>query len=105
MKKTANATQNDGSEDYPLITVRWADHWQDEGDYTLEEIKKKATPCIGKWRGALIFENKQMIVMGGNGWEPREDLDENEETFSEPMYIMKRSIIYRSDRDGGKEKK
>ena len=90
------------SEEFPIITVRWADHWQDEGDFTLDEIKKKATPYIGKWRGALIFENKQMIVLAGNSWEPRPDNDEEEETFSEPMYIMKRSIIYRSDRDAKK---
>lgn len=85
--------------DYPTITVRWADHWQDEGDFTLDEIKKKATPYIGKWTGRLILETKQMIVLAGNSWEPRPENDEDEETFSEPMYIMKRSILYRSDRD------
>jgi hypothetical protein len=101
LSKTAKNTQTDGSEeDFPLITVRWADHWQDEGDFTLEEIKKKATPYIGKWSGRLILETKQMLVLAGNSWEARPDNDEDEETYSEPMYIMKRAIIYRSDRDG-----
>lgn len=105
MRKTAKNTQTDGSENFPTITVRWADHWQDEGDYTLEEIKKKATPYYGKWTGRLILETKQVIVLAGNSWEPRPDNDENEETFSEPMYIMKRLITYRSDKDGGKKEK
>lgn len=87
---------------YPLITVVWADHWQDEGDFTLSEIKAKATPYTGEWTGRLIFENKQMVVLGNNKWEARPDNDENEDTWSEPMYIMKRAIIFRSDKRSAK---
>ena len=84
--------------DYPLIEVEWADHWQDEGDFTLDEIKKKTKPYIGRWSGRLILETKQMIVIGNNKWDARPDNDEDEDTWSEPMYIMKKSIISRSDR-------
>jgi len=86
-------------DEYPVITVRWADHWQDEGDFTLSEIKGKAKPYIGEWTGRLILDTKQMIVLGGNKWEARPDNGEDEDTWSEPMYIMKKSIIYRSDKD------
>ena len=84
--------------DYPLITVIWADHWQDEGDFTLSEIKSKTKPYIGEWTGKLILETKQMVVLGNNKWEARPDNSEMEDTWSEPMYIMKRSIISRSDK-------
>lgn len=93
----------DESDNFPTITVRWADHWQDDGDYTLEEIKKKAKPYYGEWTGKLLLETKQVLVLGGNMWEARPDNDEDEPTWSEPMYIMKRSIVWRSDKNGSKK--
>ncbi len=87
--------------DFPVITVRWADHWQDEGDFSLEQIKEKANTYYGNWTGKLVLETKQMLVLVGNTWDARPENDEPEDSYSEPMYIMKRSITYRSDRDGG----
>jgi hypothetical protein len=95
--------QNDDLDElFPTISVRWPDHWQDEGDFTLEEIKKKATPYFGRFTGRKVLENKQMIVIAGNVWEPKEA--DEEYTFSEPMYIMKRTITHRSDKDGSTKK-
>lgn len=88
----------DEKSNFPTITVKWADHWQDEGDFTLEQIKRKATPCYGEWTGKLLLETKQMLVLGGNKWIARPDNDEEDDTWSEPMYIMKRAIVSRSDK-------
>lgn len=88
--------KNDNLEDdYPEITVRWADHWIDYGDHTLEDIQNNLTPLYGKYKGHLVGESKQMIAICANIWEE----EKGEANFSDPMYIMKRAITYRSDRD------
>ena len=80
---------------YPLITVKWADHFFCSEDMTLDEIKESgAKPLIGKYSGHLVFENKRMIVLASNLWE--EDTDD---AIGPTMYIMKKSIVYRSDKD------
>jgi len=79
---------------YPLITVRWADHFFCEEDLSLQDIKKEAAgPLIGEYSGYLVEENKRMIVLASNIWE--EDI---EASISPTMYIMKKSIVFRSDK-------
>ena len=75
---------------YPLIKVVWADHWVDQGDFDLDDIKEKAKPYYGEYAGYLVVENKQMLVLCSNIWENGQQ--------SDPMYIMKRCIVSRSDR-------
>lgn len=81
---------------FPTITVRWADHWIDNGDQSLKDVIKEAKPLYGNYTGFLVFENKQVIVLCSNYWEGEEGEDIE---VSDPMYIMKRSITYRSDRE------
>lgn len=80
---------------YPLITVKWADHWIDYGDHSLEHIKNNLTPYMGNYSGHLVGESKQMIAICANVWEG----EDGEANFSDPMFIMKRGIMYRSDKD------
>ncbi len=77
--------------DFPLIEVIWDDHWIENEDVTMEKIKKEARPMVGKYSGYLVHETKQMLVIASNIWE-------EEEEFGPTMYIMKRSIIKRSDK-------
>ena len=74
----------------PLIKVKWADHWIDNGDFTLDEIKEKAQPYYGEYAGLLVYENKQMLIWSSNVWE--------DGSFSDPMMLMKRCIVERSDK-------
>ena len=79
---------------YPLITVRWADHFFCEEDMSLEEIRKEAKgPLIGEYSGFLVDENNRMIVLASNVW-----VGDEEESISPTMYIMKKAITYRSDK-------
>ena len=80
---------------YPLIKVRWADHWIHREDLTLDEIKENLDAMYGSYAGHLVAESKQVVVICSNVWEG----DEGEAIFSDPMYIMKRAIVYRSDKD------
>jgi hypothetical protein len=82
---------------YPQITVKWADHYQDEDDVSLDFIKEKASDpenYIGDYTGRLVFENKRIIVICANVWNG----EEGDDNFSSPMFIMKKSITYRSDK-------
>lgn len=82
------------NKEYPEVTVKWADHFEEYEGLTLTEIKQKAKkPYIGKYRGHLIYENRRMLVLAGNVWE-----DHEEEDISPTMYIMKKAITYRSDK-------
>ena len=81
---------------FPTITVRWADHWIENGDQDLNEVCKAAKPMYGNYTGFLVFENKQVLVLCSNWWEGAKN---ETPTVSDPMYIMKRSITYRSDRN------
>lgn len=83
------------SSKFPTVTVRWADHWIDNGDQSLKDVIKEAKPMYGNYTGFLVHENKQVIVLCSNYWEGEEEDAE----VSDPMYIMKRSITYRSDRE------
>jgi len=77
---------------YPLVEIVWADHFFDSGDCELEEIEEEAkTPYMGKYTGYLVHENKRMVVLCANIWE--------DGTLSCPMYIMKKSITKRSDKE------
>jgi len=76
---------------YPLITVKWADHWVDYGDHDLKDVVDKAKAFTGDFAGHLVFENQRVVILCSNVWE--------DGTVSDPMYIMKRAIISRSDRD------
>ena len=80
---------------YPLITVKWADHFFCEEDMTLSEIQDtNKEPLIGVYSGFLVDENQRMMAIASNIWE-----DDHEASISPTMYIMKRAIVYRSDRD------
>lgn len=80
---------------YPVITVKWADHFFCEQDMTLEEIQVAGKDAlIGEYSGYLVDENQRMIAIASNIWE-----DDHESSISPTMFIMKRAIVYRSDRD------
>ena len=80
---------------YPIITVKWADHFFCSEDMTLEEIQEtNSEPLIGSYTGYLVDENQRMIAIASNIWE-----EDDESGISPTMYIMRRAIIYRSDRD------
>ena len=83
------------SDKYPVIRVKWADHWHEPGEYTLEHILNNLDAFYGSFSGHLVGENKQMVCICANVW----DGEEGEENFSDPMFIMKRAIVYRSDKD------
>ena len=89
---TKTKTPEDGIniKDYPHIEVVWADHWTDPGDFELAEIISNTRAYYGKFLGYKVHETKQMIVLVRNIWE--------DGSVSDPMYIMKRSIISRSDK-------
>ena len=75
---------------HPLIKVKWADHWQDGGDFTLKQLKTKAQPYYGEYAGFLALETKHILIMCSNIWE--------DGTYSDPMVIMKKCIVERSDK-------
>ena len=76
---------------YPIVEVVWNDHFFDEEDKTLADIKKDAVkPYVGTYVGYLVHENKAMLVLCANVWA--------EDDLSCPMYIMKNSIVSRSDK-------
>jgi len=76
---------------YPLIEVEWDDHWIENEDISIEDAKKGTKPIVGKYAGYLIHETKQMLVIASNIWEETQEVGPT-------MYIMKRSITYRSDK-------
>jgi len=80
---------------YPLIEVHWRDHWIENEDVSIEQAKKEAKPIVGKYSGYLIHETKQMLVIASNIWEETDEVGPT-------MYIMKRSITYRSDKTNAK---
>ena len=84
---------------YPVITVRWADHWEEDGEFSLEDIKKNLKPYYGHFSGHLIAESKQMVAMCANVWED----GEGGWSYTDPFFIMKKSITSRSDKDKLKE--
>lgn len=76
---------------FKIIEVVWLDHFFDEEDKTLNEIIKDAKePYQGSYVGYLVHENKKMLVLCANIWQTGE--------LSCPMYIMKNSIVSRSDK-------
>jgi len=79
------------SKEYPSVRIKWADHWTDTGDTTLEAIKEKARPYYGEYVGLLAYENKQMVVLCSNVWENGD--------LSDAMFLMKKCIVERSDRE------
>jgi len=76
---------------YPSITVKWADHWIDNGDHTANDVETKAKPYYGEYTGFLVHETKQVIVVCSNIWENGD--------VSDDMYIMKKCITSRSDKE------
>lgn len=79
---------------YPSIEVKWADHWVEYGDQELSWIKEKADAIYGEYVGRKVYENKQILVICSNVWEGVD----GEANFSDPMFIMKRCIVERSDK-------
>lgn len=80
--------------EYPLIEVTWDDHWIDNEDVSMDYIKKECKPYVGRYAGYLIHETKQMLAIASNIWQGDE-----EEKYGPVMYIMKRSIKSRSDKE------
>lgn len=80
-------TSGDGATDWPLVKIKWADHWIDYGDQDMDEVLEKLKPYYGEYVGYLIAENKQMIAIASNKWQNGDP--------SEVMYIMKRAIVER----------
>lgn len=75
---------------YPVVEVRWDDHFFDDSDFTLKDIIKEGkAPYKGCYVGYLVHENKNMLVLCSNVWD--------EGDLSCPMYVMKNCITYRSD--------
>jgi len=72
------------------ISVKWADHHIAQGDHSIDEIKELAKPYYGEYVGVLVHENRQVIVLCSNVWE--------DGSMSDPMVIMKKCIVSRSDR-------
>lgn len=72
------------------ITVRWADHHISHGDYSLDTIKQLAKPYHGVYTGHLVLETRSVIVLCSNVWD--------DGMVSDPMIIMKKCIVWRSDR-------
>lgn len=81
---------------FKTITVKWADHWVDNGDHSLGDVVEEAKPMYGNYTGFLVHDGKQVLILCSNYWDEKE---EGQIIVSDPMYIMKRSIVYRSDRD------
>lgn len=86
------------NKDFPLVKVRWADHHVNYGDHDLGDIIKDARPLYGNYGGYLVYENKQVVIICSNWWEADGE-DDNTIEVSDAMTIMKRAIVYRSDRD------
>ena len=78
------------------VQVKWADHWVDNGDHALKDVIKEAKAMYGNYTGYLVYENKQVLILCSNHWD---DEEEGDTVVSDPMYIMKKAIKYRSDRD------
>ena len=77
--------------EYTPIKVKWADHFVDYGDHSLEDIYSSAKPYYGEYAGLLVLETKQVIVICSNAWE--------DGTLLDPMVIMKKCIVSRSDKE------
>jgi len=86
--------------DYPNIVVKWLDHWEtDEDGVNIEEAIRAADEgeFLGVFHGALIAETfpnhktKGMLCLTSNVWA--------DGTCTRPMYISKKCIVYRSDKD------
>lgn len=70
------------------ITITWVDHYQENGDFTVDEISRIARDnMVGTYCGFLVYENDEFVVISNNIWE--------DGSISDPMFIMKRAIIKR----------
>lgn len=78
---------------FPLVKVKWADHYIDYGEHDLETVKESAKDAyIGSYSGYLVAKSRRMIAIAPNVWE--------DGTISDPMFIMRRAIIeYREYKD------
>lgn len=86
----------DDKQKFTTITVKWADHWVDAGDGNIKEVIAEAKPMYGNYTGFLVHENKQVIILCSNYWDDEDD----GLIVSDPMYIMKKAIVSRSDKVG-----
>lgn len=83
----SNITHN-----YPLITVKWYDHWSTAVNepYTREEVEAMARRVVRETSGYLVYEDRFVIGVAGTL--------EEDETMTEISFFMKRSILKRSDK-------
>lgn len=83
------------TDQFPIVTVEWADHYSDFQDVYSEKDAKELVDdlCIRKSTGHLIAEGQRQIMLAGTV-----DYEEGEYTFSEVFVCMKRAILKRSDR-------
>lgn len=71
------------------VRVKWADHWEITGhEMTLDEIKKECSkPKIGKARGVVVLNNRQVVVLASNHWE-------EDKTYDGSIFIIvKKNIL------------
>lgn len=76
---------------YPLVTVRWYDHWCTEPNdtFTVEEVKEMARRVIRESSGYLVHEDRFVVGIAGT--------IEEDGTMCEINWFMKRAILSRSD--------
>lgn len=77
------------AEDLVPISIQWHDHWFDDRDFDPKELAH-LKPVVITTKGFYAGENKQLVVVCQN------QLDDKQ--LSECTYIMKKCIIYRSDK-------
>lgn len=79
--------------EYPLVKVKWADHYIDYGEHDIADVIENAKDAyIGSYAGYLVAKTKRMLVIASNVWE--------DGTISDPMYIMRRAVVdYKEYRD------
>lgn len=92
MRKKENIKKVGGKE-YPLVKVKWADHYIDYGDHDIKDVQENAKDAFtGSYAGYLVAKSRRMVVIASNVWE--------DGTVSDPMYIMRRAILeYKEYRD------
>lgn len=87
------------NKNFPLVKVKWADHYIEYGEHDLETVKETAKDAyVGSYAGYLVAKTKRMLVIAGNVWE--------DGTISDPMYIMRRAVVeYKEYPDNVNEEK
>ena len=74
------------------IEIHWKDHFFVNDTLTLEEVKDRISkPIIRKTRGYYIMQDKHTICIAST--------IEDDNSYTECNFLLKKDIIYRSDKD------